>query len=196
MEGGKRILFLLGDFVEDYEAMCNYQILECLGYKVDTVCPNKKSGDKVKTAIHDFEGDQTYTEKPGHNFVLNFDFDQVNVDNYVGLLVPGGRSPEYLRLNKRLIEIVVEFNKKGKIIASICHGQQILITAGVLKNVEVTAYPALEPDLIAVGAVWKGVNQSCSNVVVCNNFVTAPAWPAQGEFIRKFVELLGAKISI
>ena len=181
---------VVGDYVEDQE------ILDCLGYKIDKVCPGKKEGDKVKTAIHDFlEGEQTYCEKPGHLFSINYDFNNVSVDNYIGLVIPGGRAPEYLRLNKKLLEIVLEFNSKGEIIASVCHGPQILISANVLKGVEVTAYPTLEHDLILSGAIWKVPNESLTNVVLSKNIVTAAA-PAHGPFIRKFVELLGAKIII
>jgi protease I len=193
----KNILMMVGDYVEDYEAMCIYQILECLGYLVHTVCPGKKPGDKVKTAVHDFlDGEQTYNEKLGHNFNINYDFNQVSVDNYVGLMIPGGRAPEYLRLNKRLIEIVKEFNSKGKLIGAICHGPQILVAADVLKGVEMTAYPACEPELTLAGATWKVPNDTFNNVVVSRNIVTAPAWPAHSNFVRKFVEMLGAKISI
>ena len=122
----KKLLLLAGDFTEDYETMVPFQALTMLGYEIHAVCPDKKSGDSVKTAIHDFEGDQTYTEKPGHNFALNYDFDKVQVDDYAGLVIPGGRGPEYLRLNERVIEIVQAFNNAGKPIASVCHGAQIL----------------------------------------------------------------------
>ena len=193
----KTVLMVVGDYVEDYEAMSIYQILDCLGYKVNTVCPGKKQGETVKTAVHDFlEGEQTYNEKSGHNFSINFDFDKVSVDNYIGLIIPGGRAPEYLRLNKKLIEIVREFNFKGKIIASICHGPLILISADILHGVEITAYPTLEPDLISKGAIWIVPNKSLANVESCKNIITAPAWPAIGQFVRKFIELLGAKITI
>lgn len=136
----KKLLLLAGDFTEDYETMVPFQALTMLGYQVDTVCPEKKAGDTVRTAIHDFEGDQTYTEKPGHNFALNYDFDQVKVEDYVGLVIPGGRAPEYLRLNNRVIEIVQQFDKAQKPIAAVCHGAQILAAAGVLKGRECSAY--------------------------------------------------------
>ena len=139
----KKILLLAGDFVEDYEVMVPFQMLQMVGYEVHAVCPGKKPGDTVKTAIHDFEGDQTYTEKRGHNFVINYDFDKVNTADYAGLVVPGGRAPEYLRLNPRLLEIVREFNAAEKPIAAVCHGPQILVSAGILKNCTCTAYPAV-----------------------------------------------------
>lgn len=130
----KKVLFLTGDFTEDYETMVPFQMLEMVGYTVHTVCPDKKKGDIVKTAIHDFEGDQTYTEKPGHNFVLNYSFDEVNVSDYDGLVIAGGRAPEYLRLNGKLIEMVKHFFESDKPVAAICHGIQILTTAGVIKG--------------------------------------------------------------
>ena len=192
----KKILILAGDYVEDYEVMVPFQMLLMLGYDVHAVCPGKKSGDVVRTAIHDFEGDQTYSEKRGHNFVINFDFDKVNTADYVGLVVPGGRAPEYLRLNPRILEIVREFNAAGKPIAAVCHGPQILVSAGVLKNRTCTAYPAVKPDVVDAGAIWAELNETFTNAVVEGNLVTAPAWPAHPAWIAAFVKLLGAKISI
>ena len=148
----KKILVLAGDYVEDYEIMVPFQMLLMLGYEVHAVCPGKKPGESVRTAIHDFEGDQTYSEKRGHNFGINYDFDQVNTADYAGLVIPGGRAPEYLRLNPRILEIVREFNDAKKPIAAVCHGPQILVTAGVLKNRSCTAYPAVKPDVVDAGA--------------------------------------------
>jgi len=190
----KKILMLVGDFVEDYEAMVPFQILTMVGHTVDTVCPGKKPGDSVRTAVHDFEGDQTYTEKPGHRFAVTADFDQVNVANYDALVIPGGRAPEYLRLNGRLIEIVREFSETGKPIASICHGQQILVTAGIVSGKLCTAYPAVQPDIVQAGGRWGEVNETFSNAYVDGTLVTAPAWPAHPEWMRKFLEVLGSKI--
>lgn len=192
----KKILMITGDFVEDYEQMVPYQMLLMLGYEVDCVCPGKKAGDMVKTAIHDFEGDQTYSEKRGHNFGLNADFDKVNTADYAGLVVPGGRAPEYLRLIPRVLEIVREFDAAKKPIAAICHGPQILVSAGILKGHTCTCYPAVSPDVTDAGASFAGTNETCSNAVVSGHIVTAPAWPAHPEFIAAFVKLLGAKISI
>lgn len=148
----KAILMIAGDFTEDYETMVPYQFLLALGYTVHAVCPNKKAGDHVATAIHDFEGDQTYSEKRGHNFALNYDFAAVNTNDYVGLLIPGGRGPEYLRLNQRVLDIVREFNTAGKPIASVCHGAQILAAAGILKGRTCSAYPACAPEVELAGA--------------------------------------------
>src|SRR5882672_10277279 len=129
----KKILMLVGDFVEDYEVMVPYQALQIAGHRVDAVCPEKESGEKIRTAVHDFEGDQTYTEKPGHDFALNATFAKVKPADYDGLVVPGGRAPEYIRLNKAVLEIVRHFDTAHKPIAAICHGLQLLAAAGVLK---------------------------------------------------------------
>jgi len=190
----KRILMLVGDFVEDYEAMVPYQMLTMVGHKVDVVCPGKRAGETVKTAVHDFTGEQTYSEKPGHNFLLNATFAQVEPSEYDGLVIPGGRAPEYIRLNEKVISIVRHFMERKKPIASICHGQQVLAAAGVLNGKSCTAYPAIKPDLINAGAKWVEPNETLSNAVVDENLVTAPAWPAHPEWIRKFLELLGTKI--
>lgn len=192
----KKILLLAGDYVEDYEIMVPFQMLLMLGYKAYAVCPGKVSGDVVRTAVHDFEGDQTYSEKRGHNFILNYDFDKVDVADYAGLVVPGGRAPEYLRLNARVLEIVRAFDHARKPIAAVCHGPQILAAAGVLKDRECTAYIALKPEVEGAGGKWRPVGESFSNVVVDGHLVTAPAWPAHPAWIAAFVELLGARISL
>ena len=192
----KKILMLVGDYVEDYEAMVPFQMLLMVGHTVHAVCPGKKSGEVVRTAIHDFEGEQTYSEKRGHNFALNCDFDQVKVEQYDALIIPGGRAPEYLRLNDRVIEIVRHFAKTDKPIASICHGQQILAAAGVLEGKLCTAYPALKPDVIRAGGRWGEVNATYSNAFTDGHLVTAAAWPGHPEWIRKFLELLGTKIAV
>ncbi len=190
----KKLLLLAGDFTEDYETMVPFQALTMLGYEVHAVCPDKKSGDSVKTAIHDFEGDQTYTEKPGHNFALNYDFDDVRVENYLGLVIPGGRAPEYLRLNERVIDIVQAFNHAGKPIAAVCHGAQILAAAGVLEGRECSAYPACGPDVKMAGGRYMDIPVDQAHVQ--GNLVTAPAWPAHPAWLAAFAKLLGAQISI
>ena len=190
----KKILMLVGDFTEDYETMVPFQALSRLGYQVDAVCPDKKAGDVVRTAVHDFLGDQTYTEKPGHNFAITADFDAVDTADYVGLFITGGRAPEYIRLNARVIEIVQEFFKDKKPVAAICHGPQVLTAAGVLKGYKATAYPAVGPDVTLAGGTY--VEVDASEAVVDGNLVTAPAWPGDTAIIREFVKLLGAKIEI
>ena len=190
----KKILMLVGDFVEDYEVMVPFQMLIMAGHTVHAVCPGKKAGDKVRTAIHDFEGDQTYSEKPGHNFMLNAAFDEVQAKDYDGLVIPGGRAPEYLRLNAKVLEITRHFADAKKPIAAICHGPQILAAAGVVQGKTCIAYPAVQPDLVIAGATLGKINESFSNAVVDGNLVTAPAWPAHSEWMRKFLELLGTKI--
>jgi protease I len=191
---GKKILMLVGDYVEDYEVMVPFQMLLMVGHQVDAVCPGKKAGQTVRTAIHDFEGDQTYSEKRGHNFTLTADFDAVDPARYDALVLPGGRAPEYLRLNERVLEIVRHFAAAGKPLASICHGQQILAAAGVLDGRRATAYPAVKPELVRAGGTWCDVNETYSNAVVDGPLVTAAAWPGHPAWIRSFLEVLGTKI--
>lgn len=192
----KKILMLCGDFTEDYETMVPFQALSMLGYQVDAVCPDKKAGETVRTAIHDFLGDQTYSEKPGHNFALTADFDAVKTEDYVGLFITGGRAPEYIRLNARVIEIVQEFFKANKPVAAICHGPQVLTAAGVLKGVTATAYPAVGPDITVAGGNYVEVPADQAVVDEKAQLVTAPAWPGDTAIVREFVKLLGAKIEI
>lgn len=191
---GKKILMLVGDFVEDYEAMVPFQMLTMVGHTVHAVCPGKKPGDVVKTAVHDFEGDQTYTEKRGHNFMINADFEKIKYEEYDALVIPGGRAPEYLRLNEKVLDIVRYFVTSGKPVAAICHGIQLLTAADVVKGRTLTAYPAVKAEILLAGGKWCEVNKSFSNACVDGNIVTAPAWPAHPEWIRKFLELLGTKI--
>jgi len=190
----KKLLLLAGDFTEDYETMVPFQALTMLGYQVDAVCSDKKAGDTVRTAIHDFEGDQTYTEKPGHNFALTYDFDKVKVEDYVGLVIPGGRAPEYLRLNQRVIDIVQQFDKAQKPIAAVCHGAQLLAAAGVLQGRECSAYPACGPDVKLAGGTYMDIPVDQAHVQ--GNLVTAPAWPAHPAWLAAFVKLLGAQITL
>ncbi|WP_285907139.1 DJ-1/PfpI family protein [Pseudodesulfovibrio pelocollis] len=191
----KKILMLVGDFVEDYEVMVPFQMLLMVGHEVHAVCPGKKAGETVATAIHDFEGHQTYSEKPGHNFLLNADFDTVDPASYDGLVIPGGRAPEYIRLNERVLEIVRHFAKAGKPIAAVCHGPQVLVAAGVVKGKSCTAYPAVRPDLEVGGATWVNTNETFSNAHVDGNLVTSPAWPSHPALIREFLRLLGTTIT-
>jgi protease I len=190
----KKILMLVGDYVEDYEVMVPFQILTMVGHVVHAVCPDKQAGETVRTAIHDFEGDQTYSEKPGHNFTLTASFADVDADQYDALVIPGGRAPEYLRLNPEVIAMVRHFSEQAKPIASICHGQQILIAAGVLEGMTCTAYPALKPDIEMAGGSWHEVAESFCNAHTHGMLVTAPAWPAHPEWMRQFLDVLGSRI--
>lgn len=192
----KKILMLVGDYVEDYEAMAPFQMLKMVGYDVDTVCPGKKASETVKTSIHDFEGDQTYSEKRGHNFAITRDFEKADPDQYAGLVIPGGRAPEYLRLDSRVVDLVRKFDKAGKPIAAICHGPQILVAADTVKGKKMTAYPSLKPELEACGAVWVEPAPGFDNAVTDNNLVTAPAWPAHPAWMAEFIRLLGASVKI
>ena len=105
--GAKKILMLVGDFVEDYEVMVPFQMLTMVGHTVHAVCPGKKAGESVRTAVHDFEGDQTYSEKPGHNFSLNATFEAVKAEDYDALVIPGGRAPEYIRLDENVLRHLI-----------------------------------------------------------------------------------------
>lgn len=192
----KKVLMLVGDFMEDYEAMVPFQMLTMVGHEVHAVCPDKKAGDTVKTAIHDFEGDQTYSEKVGHNFLVNANFDEVNPDDYDALLIPGGRAPEYLRLNDRVLEITKHFAEKNKPIAAICHGPQILSAAGALKGKSCASYPAVKTDVELAGGTWVANNATFSNAHTDGNLVSAPAWPAHPQWIRQFLKVLGTKIEL
>ena len=187
----KKILLLAGDFVEDYEVMVPFQMLLMLGYEVHAVCPDKKAGDTVATAIHDFEGDQTYTEKPGHRFHLNANFDEIDPANYDGLVIPGGRAPEYLRLNDRVLEIARHFAESQKPLAAICHGLQILTAANVVKGRSCSAYPAVKPEIEACGGTYIEAAATFDNAHVDGNLVTAPAWPAHPAWMAEFVKVLG-----
>ncbi|UXY54228.1 DJ-1/PfpI family protein [Pseudomonas tohonis] len=190
----KKILMLVGDYAEDYETMVPFQALLMVGHTVHAVCPDKRAGQSVRTAIHDFEGDQTYSEKPGHNFALNFDFDKVRAEDYDALLVPGGRAPEYLRLNARVIELVKAFDAAGKPIAAVCHGAQLLAAAGVLKGRACSAYPACGPEVTLAGGEY--VDIPVDQAHVDGNLVTAPAWPAHPAWLAKFLEVLGTRITL
>ena len=189
-----KILMIVGDYVEDYEVMVPFQALAMVGYTVHAVCPNKSAGEFVRTAIHDFEGDQTYSEKPGHNFTLNATFAEVVAAHYGALVIPGGRSPEYLRLNPEVIQMVKHFADTNKPIAAICHGVQLLAPTGALKGRSCTGYPACGPEVTVAGGTY--VSLPADGVHRDGNLVTAPAWPAHPAWLREFLHLLGATISI
>jgi len=189
----KKILMIVGDFVEDYEVMVPFQALIAVGHKVDAVCPDKKAGDKVATAIHDFEGHQTYTEKPGHNFMLNASFAEVKAEDYDALMVPGGRAPEYLRLNPKVLEAVRHFFSANKPVAAICHGAQLLAAAGVLEGRHCSAYPACGPEVTLAKGTY--ANIAVDAAITDGNLVTAPAWPAHPAWLAQFLTLLGTRIT-
>ena len=183
-----KILILAGDYVEDYELMVPFQALQMLGHQVDVVCPGKKNGDAIRTAIHDFEGDQTYSEKPGHNFTLNADFEKVSVSSYDALLIPGGRAPEYLRMNEAVLNIVRNFVVSEKPVAAICHGPQLLTAADVIRGRRISAYPACAAEVRLAGAEYMEI--PLTEALTDGLFVTAPAWPAHPDWLRKFNKLL------
>jgi len=192
----KTILMLVGDYVEDYEVMVPYQMLLMVGHTVHAVCPGKKAGQTVATAIHDFEGDQTYSEKRGHNFRLSADFQAVDETKYDALVIPGGRSPEYLRLDSRVLEIVRHFSQANKPIAAVCHGPQILAAAGVLSGRSCSAYPAVRPEVEMNGGRFISPSETFDNAHVDGNLVTAPAWPSHPAWMREFLRLLGTPVDV
>ena len=186
---GKQILMIVGDFGEDYEVMVPFQALRMVGHEVDAVCPDKEAGDTIKTAIHDFRGDQTYLEERGHNFELNATFDEVDPSDYDALVVPGGRAPEYLRTYDEVLDAVRHFFEAEKPVAALCHGPQILAAADVLDGYEMTAYPAVQAEVEAAGCTW------VDEVTVDRNLVTGQAWPDHDEWLAEFLDLLGTDIT-
>ncbi|MDQ7843546.1 MAG: DJ-1/PfpI family protein [Armatimonadota bacterium] len=187
-----KILMLVGDYVEDYEVMVPFQALQMVGHTVHAACPGKKQGEAVRTAVHDFEGDQTYSEKRGHNFTLNATFDEIRETDYDGLVIPGGRAPEYIRLQPRVLEIVRHFAQVGKPIAAICHGVQVLAAADVLRGRRCTGYSAVGPEVKLAGATW--VDVPVDQAVADEMLITAPAWPAHPAWLARFLEALGTRI--
>jgi len=188
----KNILMLVGDYVEDYEVMFPFQALLMVGHTVHAVCPGKKAGEAVRTAIHDFEGDQTYSEKRGHNFALNATFENVQPEDYDAIVIPGGRAPEYIRLHPRVLEIVRHFASANKPLAALCHGAQVLAAANVLEGKKCTCYPAVSPDVALAGGTYAEV--AMTEAVVDGNLVTGPAWPAHPAWLREFLRVLGTRI--
>lgn len=188
----KKLLMIVGDYGEDYEVMVPFQALLMVGHVVHAVCPDKRAGDSVRTAIHDFEGDQTYSEKRGHNFTLNATFDEVRPEDYDGLVLPGGRAPEYLRLNQRVLEIIRHFAGADKPIAAICHAAQMLAAAGVLKGKSCSCYPAVGPEVTAAGGKYEAV--AMDQAYTSGKLVTAPAWPAHPAWLAQFLKVLGTRI--
>jgi protease I len=188
-----KLLMIVGDYTEDYETMVPFQALQMVGHTVDAVCPGKKAGQSVRTAIHDFEGDQTYSEKRGHNFTLNATFAEIRPEDYDGLVLPGGRAPEYLRLDEKVLAIIRHFAKEHKPIAAICHAAQLLAAAGVLKGRRVSAYPACAPEVELAGGAYAPVEMTAA--IVDRNLVTAPAWPAHPAWLAKFLNVLNEHLA-
>jgi protease I len=187
-----KLLMLVGDFVEDYEVMVPFQALQMVGHTVHAICPDKKSGDRVRTAIHDFEGDQTYSEKPGHNFILNATFDDTRPEDYDALVIPGGRAPEYLRLNPRVLNIIRHFDSSNKPVAALCHGPQLLAAARVLTGKRLSAYPACAPEVELAGGTF--VSLEVTEAITDGKLVTGPAWPAHPAWLAQFLDVLEAHL--
>ncbi|MFO0982887.1 MAG: DJ-1/PfpI family protein [Planctomycetota bacterium] len=189
----KQILMLVGDYVEDYEVMVPFQALSMVGHTVHAVCAGKQSGQKIRTAVHDFEGDQTYSEKRGHDFTLNATFDAIRPEQYDALVIPGGRAPEYIRLNEKVLATVRHFAAANKPIAAICHGLQLLAAAGVLEGRSCTGYPACSPEVKRAGGEW--VEVAIDRAHTDRMLVTAPAWPAHPDWLASFLRVLGTRIT-
>ena len=190
--GRKNILMIVGDYVEDYEVMVPFQALLMVGHAVHSVCPGKRAGEVVRTAIHDFEGDQTYSEKRGHNFSLNATFDNIKPEEYDALVIPGGRAPEYIRLNAKVLDVVRHFANAKKPIAALCHGAQVLAAAGVLEGKKCSCYPAVSPEVTRAGGTY--VDVAMTEAVVDGNLVSGPAWPAHPAWLANFLKMLGTRI--
>jgi protease I len=188
----KKVLLLAGDFVEDYEIMVPFQTLQAVGHTVHAVCPQKQAGDTVRTAIHDFEGDQTYTEKPGHNFTLNATFDAIDAADYDALVIPGGRAPEYLRLNAKVLEIIQAFDDAKKPIAAVCHGAQLLTAANIVQDKNISCYPACAPEVTQAGGAY--ANIEIDDAVTDGHIITAPAWPAHPAWLMQLIRQLGVAL--
>lgn len=188
----RKILMLCGDYAEDYETMVPFQALLAVGHTVHAVAPDKKAGDWVHTAIHDFEGAQTYSEKPGHHFTLNATFADVRAQDYDALVIPGGRAPEYLRMNSQVVAIVRHFLQADKPVAAVCHGAQLLAATGLLKGRKVSAYPACQVEVELAGAEYQGI--PIDQAITDRNLVTAPAWPAHPAWMAQFLKVLGTRI--
>ncbi len=188
----KKILMIVGDYCEDYETMVPFQALKMVGHEVHAVCPGKASGDQIRTAVHDFEGDQTYSEKPGHNFTLNADFEGVDASAYDALVLPGGRGPEYLRLNPQVIAMVQHFRDANKPIAAICHAAQLMAAADAVRGKRVSAYPACAPEVRMAGGEYADI--AVDSAVTDGNLVTAPAWPAHPDWLAQFLRVLGTEV--
>lgn len=189
----KKVLFLVGEYGEDYEIMVPFQALKMVGYTVHAVCPETEKGDTIHTAIHDFEGQQTYSEKRGHNFELNYTFDAVNPDEYDALVIAGGRGPEYIRLNDDVIAWTKQFFEDDKPVAAVCHGVQVLTAANVVKGRRLTGYPACGPEVKVAGGEF--VEVAPTEVVTDGNLVTSPAWPGHPKWLAQFLEVMGTEIT-
>lgn len=189
----KKILMICGDYCEDYETMVPFQALLAVGHSVQAVCPDKRAGDHIKTAIHDFEGAQTYSEKPGHNFTLNATFADIKPEQFDALVLPGGRGPEYLRTNPAVVAMVKHFFEANKPVAAICHAAQLLAGAGVLRKRTCSAYPACRAEVELAGGAYAEIAIDAAHTD--GNLVSAPAWPAHPAWIGQFLTLLGTRIS-
>jgi len=177
----KKILLLAGDAVEALEIY--YPYFRCLeeGYNVTIAAPSKK---KVQTVVHDFIGWDTYTESKGYLIEAHLCFEDVNPEGYDGLIIPGGRAPEYIRLNQNVPKIVAHFFEANKPVAAICHAALILTTVRqYLEGREMTAYIACKPDVEAAGATY--IEEPLH---VQGNLISGHAWPDLPGFMKEFIK--------
>ena len=184
-----KVLMVAGDAAESLEVLYPYQRLQEEGYEVQITAPSKK---KLHFVVHDFEpGYDTYTEKPGYSWDADLTFKDVKPDDYVALVIPGGRAPEYIRNDPDLQKIIRHFFQQEKPVAQLCHAPLALAAAGVLKGRKSAAYPALAPDVAAAGAEFVD-----SGAVVDGQMVSARAWPDHPTWMRAFIRLLKQKAPV
>jgi protease I len=180
-----RILMLTGDAGEAQEIYYAKYRLEEEGWQVQIAAPTRRV---FLSVVHDFEPEfDTYTEKPGYRVQADLGIEEVDASGFLGLVLPGGRAPEYLRNRPKAVEIVQHFVEAGKPIAANCHGPLLVMAAGGAKGKTMTGYPELEPDIRAAGAHF--VNR---DVVVDGNLVSVRGWPDNGPWMREFVRVIKA----
>ena len=181
-----KVLILTGDAAETLEVFYPYQRLQEEGYEVHLAAPAVK---KLQFVVHDFvDGFDTYTEKPGYTWPADLAFADVDPEDYVALVIPGGRAPEYIRNDPDCQRIIRHFFSVDKPVAQLCHAPLALAAAGVLDGRRTAAYPALEPDVRAAGAEFVD-----GGGVVDGLMVSGRAWPDHPAWMREFINILRAK---
>ncbi|XP_021898028.1 DJ-1 protein homolog E-like [Carica papaya] len=193
-------LILCGDYMEDFEVAVPFYALQAFGVRVDCVSPNKKSGDKCITAVHEFLGFELYTELPGHKFELNANFEEVKPESYDALIIPGGRFTELLSVDEKCLTVVTKFAETGRTILCTCHSQLMLAAAGVLKGKKCTGFGSMKPVIELAGGTWweqSGIS-SVLDITACledGNILSSIGWPAHGECLNLLFHSIGAQIS-
>lgn len=180
-----RILIIGGDAVEALEIFYPYFRLREEGWDVDVAAPTRKT---LRTVVHDFEDWETYTEKPGYRFPwVSRSLAETDPAQYDGLVIPGGRMPEYVRVvaEESLRKIVSHFMENRKPVAAICHGPLVLAAFGYVRGRRMTSYIAVKPEIVNSGGTWVD-----EEVVVDDNLVTSRAWPDNPAWMREFIKLV------